>query len=208
MPKRKNDELLIIDDLDEVSVAGRHQRISITVAAVLCITAIVIVGVMVSILPGGRLTPLEEINSVLVEPVSEPDHTELFPVVRETILVPFDKIEPTYTEVVYSGVVTLQIFGSGQAGGKDYSDAFYLYKSGDGNLIFPPHLREFDLTIDGQRAIDTLKLSDNPPSYSSEHVYVVRYNVGSKPRPIAFCISDNVVDDNNGQFVIQILGTS
>lgn len=208
MPKRKNDELLIIEDLGEVSAAGRHRRISMAVAAVLCITAIVIVGVMVSILPGGRLTPFEEINSVLVEPVREPDKAGLFPVIRETILVPFDKIEPTYTKVDYSGVVTLQIFGSGQAGGKDYSDAFYLYKSGDGNPISPPHLREFDLTIDGQRAIDTLKLSDNPPPYSPEHMYVVRYDVGSKPRPIAFRISDHNVDDNNGQFIIQILGAS
>ena len=123
---------------------------------------------------------------------------------REVLMVPFDKLEPTYSAQTYSGKVGLIISGTGQAGGTDYSDAFYLYETGEGASYLPPLTHQFDLEIDGDRAINTLGLSENPPSYSSDHVYQVTYDVGPEPRQIAFRISDSVVNDNTGQFEIKI----
>jgi hypothetical protein len=122
----------------------------------------------------------------------------------ESIAVPFNKIEPTYTQKLYSATLTLIISGTGQAGGTDWSDAFYLYAHGDGTPYEPPITEHFDLEIDGQRAIITLGLRENPPPYSSYHVYTVTYNVGAGARPIAFRISDSIVDDNTGEFNIEI----
>ncbi len=208
MHKRKNDEWLIIEDSDEVSITRKRRQLFMLLVGAISITAVILVSILIRTSPGDRFTRSDEMYPVHIQPVQERNQAEPFSIVLETVLVPFDKIEPTYTKNTYSGEVTLQIFGSGQAGGKDYSDAFYLYKSGDGNPIRPPHLQEFDLELDGQRAIETLGLLQNPPPYSPEHVYEVQYNVGSEPRPIAFRISDSVVDDNNGQFIILILGAS
>lgn len=134
-------------------------------------------------------------------PVSEPASL-LAP--NEIVIVPFDKIDPTYTTSVYNGQIYLLISGTGQAGGADWSDAFYLYQKGDGTLYEPPMLEHFDLEIDGQRAIITLGLLENPPSYSRDHVYNVTYDVGADTRRIAFRISDSIVGDNTGEFRIEI----
>ena len=122
----------------------------------------------------------------------------------ETVVVPFDRAESTLTQNLYDGQVILRISGTGQAGGKDYSDAFYLYQQSDGTSYFPPQLEHFDLEIDGDRAIRTLGPIEKPPSYSPDHVYTVHYNVGLTPRPIALRISDSVVGDNTGAFQVQI----
>ncbi|MFN8374151.1 MAG: hypothetical protein U0694_14900 [Anaerolineae bacterium] len=123
----------------------------------------------------------------------------------ETLTIAFDQIEPTYTQNSYRGMVTLIISGTGQAGGTDWSDAFYLYRRGDGSAYDPPLLQHFDLEIDGQRAIETLGLLENPPAYSPDHSYTVTYDLGTQARRIAFRISDAVVGDNTGAFHIEIL---
>lgn len=126
------------------------------------------------------------------------------PNLSETLIVPFNQIRPTYTEQAYSGTVRLVIEGSGQAGGQDYSDAFYLYAYSDGSPYNPPWLEHFDLEIDGQRAIYTLNLLDNPPAYNPDHIYTVEYDAGEIPRLMTFRISDSIVDDNTGQFRITV----
>ena len=122
----------------------------------------------------------------------------------EIVIVPFRRLEPTVTEQLFTGKITLVISGSGQAGGTDYSDAFYLYQHGDGVAYDPPQLEHFDLEIDGQRAIYTLGLLENPPPYAPDHVYQVVYDVGPVPRQIKLRISDEIVDDNFGAFRIEI----
>jgi hypothetical protein len=122
----------------------------------------------------------------------------------EILTVPFSRLEPTYTQHAYDGVVTLVISGTGQAGGTDWSDAFYLYMHSDGTLYDPPQLEHFDLEIDGERAIAALDRVENPPPFSRDHVYHVTYDVGSEARRIAFRISDSLVDDNKGEFRIEI----
>lgn len=123
----------------------------------------------------------------------------------EAVTVNFSNIEPVYTQRTYSGEVTLIVSGTGQAGGTDWSDAFYLYQKADGSLYNPPMLQHFDLEIDGRRAIETLRLLESPPAYTPEHIYQVAYNVGTEARRIAFRISDEVVGDNTGTFRIEII---
>jgi len=122
----------------------------------------------------------------------------------EIVEIPFTKLEATQTEQLYSGKVHLVIRGSGQAGGRDYSDAFYLYAKEDDTPYNPPWLEHFDLEIDGQRAIHRLGLLENPPAYNPEHIYAVEYDVGDTPRPLTFRISDSIVDDNTGTFWITV----
>mgnify|MGYP000356640810 CR=1 FL=1 len=135
-----------------------------------------------------------------------PDRPEAITVPFELVVVPFNKIEPTLTQNTYSGTVTLNISGTGQAGNTDWSDAFYLYAHEDYVAYDPPLLQYFALEIDGQRAIETLGLLENPPPYSSDHTYTVTYNVGTEPRRITFRISDSTVGDNTGEFRIEIYG--
>jgi len=122
----------------------------------------------------------------------------------EVVIVPFDKQIPTFTSGLYSGEIELVISGTGQAGGQDYSDAFYLYAHPDGTPYEPPITEHFDLEIDGQRAIYILGLLDNPPPFSADHVYRVTYDVGAESRQIQFRISDEIVDDNQGAFKVEI----
>ncbi|MBI5961641.1 MAG: hypothetical protein HY866_23080 [Chloroflexi bacterium] len=64
----------------------------------------------------------------------------------------------------------------------------------------------FDLEIDGQRAIVSLGLQGSPPPFAREdHLYPVIYDVGADARPIAFRISDNTVNDNTGEFKIEVV---
>ncbi len=123
---------------------------------------------------------------------------------RETVTVPFDEYTPTYTQGLYSGRVSLVISGFGQAGGKDYSDAFYVFENVEGIPYNPPLTEQFDLELDGQRAIIALGLRENPPPFSNDHTYRVMYDVGQEFRQIAFRISDEAVSDNTGEFVIEV----
>ena len=126
------------------------------------------------------------------------------PPTRERVIVPFDEINPTATSNLYSGMVRLNISGTGQAAGNDWSDAFYQYTQ-NGNRLKVPLTEHFDLEIDGDRAIYALELLDDPPPYNPDHEYTVSYDVGSEPRTIEFRVSDSNVDDNSGQFEIEVI---
>jgi hypothetical protein len=60
------------------------------------------------------------------------------------------------------------------------------------------------MEIDGQRAIYTLGLLDNPPPYSRDHVYTVTYDVGEEARSIAFRQTDYYVVDNTGAYRVEV----
>lgn len=122
----------------------------------------------------------------------------------ELLTVAFADINATCTQNYYTGVVNLDIAGSGQAGGKNWSDAFYLFEDEKGTAYNPPQTQQFDLEIDRERAIKTLGLLDNPPAYNSDHHYVVSYNLGKFITPICFRISDYNVGDNTGEFQISV----
>jgi hypothetical protein len=131
-----------------------------------------------------------------------PDYETTF---NETLIVPFDRADPTYTEFKYTGRVRVVVEGTGQAAGTAFSDAFYLYTDADGRPLQPPQTEMFDLAIDGQRAIQALGLVDDPTPYNDDHQYAVIYDVGPELRRIAFRISDEVVQDNSGAFTIYVV---
>jgi hypothetical protein len=122
----------------------------------------------------------------------------------ESLTVDFANINPACTQHQYTGLVNLDVTGSGQAGGKDWSDAFYLYQHSDGTAYDRPQTEMFDLEIDGRRAIETLGLLNNPPAYNPDHHYQVIYNLGKVIKPICFRISDYNVGDNKGEFQITV----
>jgi hypothetical protein len=81
-----------------------------------------------------------------------------------------------------------------------------LYTDSAGRPLEVPQMQMFDLEIDGQRALITLGLQDDPPPFArDDHLYSVIYDVGSKPRRIAFRISDSTTADNTGQFIITLV---
>ena len=122
---------------------------------------------------------------------------------RETIVVALDDPEPVWTNNTFSGQVRLVMSGTGQAAGTDWSDAFYLYTQ-NGELLNDPLPNIFGLEIDGQRALDALGLTENPPPFTPEHVYQVIYAVGTGSRQIAFRVDDTTVGDNTGEFQIVV----
>lgn len=121
----------------------------------------------------------------------------------EIVTVAFDRPVPVYTEHLYSGTVTLLIHGIGQAGGSDWSDAFYLYERGDGRPFDPPTLGQFAMELDGDML--HIALGTTPP-YNADHVYRVAYDAGSTPRPLAFRNTDLATTDNRGLYTVEIIG--
>ena len=155
-----------------------------------------------SILMGAIILAILYASFNLVQDMAQDEHTCSQPI--EIITVPFNQASATQTACTYTGLVHLVIEGTGQAGGSDYSDAFYLYAHEDGTPYETPILEHFDLEIDGERAIYRLNLVDSPPTYNPEHVYAVDYQLGDTPRVINFRISDSIVDDNTGEFRITV----
>jgi hypothetical protein len=158
----------------------------------------IVVGVLISLIGAGGMALF---GSELVNGVKRLFQQRA----TETLVVPFSKLEATWTTHAYSGEVTLTLSGIGQAGGAEYSDAFYLYTS-NGVLSPTPRTHDFDLEIDGQRAIITLNLEDNPPPFNPDHVYVVTYDVGELPRRIAFRQTDLYTSDNSGEYQVIVEG--
>src|SRR5262249_35666117 len=114
-------------------------------------------GLIVGLLIGAALTAL---FACLLTPVYGPFDSE-------TLIVPFNKPDVTWTTGTYTCNVHLKIEGTGQAAGNDFSDAFYQYTQ-NGQPLETPLTHQFDLEIDGDRAIITLDLEDNPPPYNPE----------------------------------------
>lgn len=118
------------------------------------------------------------------------------------VVVPFTSGSPVYTQAVYSGIVTLIIRGTGQAGGEDYSDAFYLYEYPDHSPYVPPILGDFHMELDGGKIHEVLNYA---PDYAYDHVYRVNYDVGSKPRRIGFRNTDLATGDNTGTYYVEVI---
>ena len=119
----------------------------------------------------------------------------------ETFTVPFTKYQAVKTTKQYSGTVVIVVSGVGQASARDYSDAFYIYTHGGVPLDHPVNANEFGLQIDGEQSNHLL---DAMPDYAPDHIYVLTYDVGSKPRSIGFSIGELGLKDNTGRFTIRV----
>ncbi len=163
-----------------------------------------------NILEGGAVGKYSVHIPVSVELVSSRDlgcgtsDTDTNGHIRETLNVSFkDGATGVATENTYSGLVTIIVQGTGQAGGTAWSDAFYVFTDGEGNNIQPQHPTDFynfTLWINGEPA-DTL-VKPIPP-FNADHVY--QFTIRAPGGRLRFAVGDVYVVDNSGYFTVQIL---
>ena len=91
------------------------------------------------------------------------------------------------------------ITGSGQAAGKSFSDAFYIYTDQFGNMVEPKPMPAFaTLHINGKPAAAFLEAM---PAYSSSHTYRVRLKAWDGTS-LTVGIPDDNLSDNTGALMI------
>jgi hypothetical protein len=126
------------------------------------------------------------------------------PKMQETLTVDFQGGDQgVFTSKSYSGPLTIQIEGVGQASSSEWSHAFYIYTDSDGNAIQPWHPTEFynwSLWVNGE-PVDSLLLSI--PPYSPNHIYV--FVIDAPGGQLRFAVGDTGKDDNSGSYAISIL---
>jgi hypothetical protein len=145
-----------------------------------------------------ELVSSRDLGCISIEPISTDSH------IRETLTVSFkDGATGVSTENHYSGLVTMIVQGTGQAGGTARSDAFYVFTDNNGENIEPIHPKDFynfTLWINGEPA-DTLV--DPIPPYNADHVY--EFTIKAPGGRLVFAVGDVYVVDNDGYYTVQIL---
>ncbi len=107
------------------------------------------------------------------------------------------------TALTYDGLATVTISGVGQASGRNYSDAFYVFANSNGTPTTPTHPNEFVLTINGQPAHNFMA-NRQPPGFRQDHRYTFRIN--APPGPLTFGVGDGFPSDNTGGYRIGLCG--
>jgi hypothetical protein len=129
------------------------------------------------------------------------------PTAQETLVVPFTSgTTGVNTTQSYSGNVVVTVWGTGQASGTQWSDAFYLYTDSSGQPITPWHPTEqynWSLWINGGPA-DHLVTSI--PPYTPTHTYTFTINVPAGP--LNFAVGDAGANDNTGAYTITLDGSA
>ena len=86
----------------------------------------------------------------------------------------------------YQGLATLTVSGVGQASGSDFSDAFYVFATGDGEPIESPWhssvAYNWVLAINGQH-VEALTPDGAIPAYRPDHRYTVSIRAPAGPSP-------------------------
>lgn len=123
----------------------------------------------------------------------------------ETLVIPLDRGEPTYTQFEYWGKVRLVIEGTGQAADMTYRDAFYVYTDTNGHPLETPPISPSGLEIDRRQAINALAMTADQLVYDPDHLYAVIYDVGSRARRIAFRVPVDPAEDQTGELNITVV---
>lgn len=123
-------------------------------------------------------------------------------VCTETMIAPFvGGIYATETMGSYSGIVTIIVSGTGQAAGRQYSDAFYFYSDEEGRSIKPVYPQGWTLRINGEMA-STLIVDKSIPAYRSDHLYT--FDILAPSGRLTFGVSDLYSWDNTGSYTITV----
>jgi hypothetical protein len=145
---------------------------------------------------GKRLVMFLLVLAILSLPVTAmADQPEGF-LNRERLTVPFTAGEagvPTVNS--YSGWVMVTVWGTGQAAGTQWSDAFYIFTDYDGNPVEPWHMAGFILWINGGPVDDYVRWI---PPYNPLHFYTFLIKVPEGP--INFGVGDLGLGDNTGEY--------
>lgn len=104
----------------------------------------------------------------------------------------------------YTGNVTINVSGTGQAAGTAYSDAFYIFTDASGNPITPIHPADFHFSLCINDQSVNIYVPQTPP-YSSNHSYQFTITVKG-PQHLTFGICDTFTSDNTGSFTITVTG--
>jgi hypothetical protein len=87
------------------------------------------------------------------------------------------------------------VSGAGQAAGSATTDAFYLFKDGDGENIPPQPIDESILTINSNLAY-TMIPNERRPAYNADHVY--SFDIEAPGGVLVLGIMDGYTADNSG----------
>ncbi|MEO1374816.1 MAG: choice-of-anchor U domain-containing protein, partial [Cyanobacteria bacterium J06635_10] len=132
-----------------------------------------------------------------------PGLTQNPPVNSEKIKAPFSggpsAIKTTNS---YSGLVEIDITGTGQAAGASFSDSFYRFSDSTGSEITPVLANEFGLYINGEPAEVLFPQSQSLPTYSSDHSYT--FMIDAPGGALTFGVGDTYTIDNTGFYDITI----
>lgn len=125
----------------------------------------------------------------------------------ETVTAPFSSgPNGVTTNNSYTGPVSINVSGFGQASGTQCSDAFYIYtdfsnvQGACGNPITPVHNSAFGLCINNQ-PVDNY-VATIPP-YNSNHAYRFTISVPNSQK-LTFGVCDTFTSDNTGSFTINL----
>ena len=127
----------------------------------------------------------------------------------ETIVVPLAAEQAIYTEQKYSGSIWLRFSGTGHVSEDLITDAFCLYDS-----MGAVHMEDWRLAYG-------IAVDDDPRLFlaggavasvqgsltrcqADDHVYYLIYNLGEEPRGMSFRSVDQSIEDNSGEFVVDI----
>lgn len=121
-------------------------------------------------------------------------------VLEGPLLVPFANRNGVSTTQSYTGPTTIKVSGSGQAQGKQFSDAFYLYTDGNGKPITPVHPKVNGLLCVNSKPIDSYV--QTIPSYNPEHNYTITLNAPGGPLKFGVCDVPGQFNDNTNAFTI------
>ena len=107
--------------------------------------------------------------------------------------------QAVFTTNSYSGNVDLIVSGYGQAEGKNWTDAFYMFKDKAGNPLTPSHPNGGIFTIN-KLIVD--KFIDPPPAYNASHVY--QFLVVTTSGNMSFGVMDQNLTDNKGSYTVSV----
>ena len=116
------------------------------------------------------------------------------------LTVPFINTNGVTSVQSYTGPTTITVSGTGQAQGKQFSDAFYLYANGKGQATSPVHSKG-----NGSLCIDSKPIDNyvqTIPTYNPEHTYTITLNAPGGPIKFGVCDAPANFGDNTGSFTI------
>ncbi len=122
------------------------------------------------------------------------------PVHEAPLVVPFASREGVTSTQSYSGPTSVTVSGSGQAQGKQFSDAFYLYTDAKGKAIPPVHPKVNGLLCVDSKPIDSYVLTI--PAYNPTHVYPLSLNAPGGHLKFGVCDVPQNFGDNTNSFTI------
>ena len=133
-------------------------------------------------------------------PVATATLTPAARVIEAPLSVPFESKSGVLTTQLYSGPTTITVSGTGQAQGKQFSDAFYLYTDSNHNAITPVAAQNGSLCVNSKPVSNYVQAV---PAYNPQHTYTVTLNIpASGAIKFGVCDAPNFFTDNTGAFLI------